>query len=197
MPERILVVDDQPDTCELLKEALGRACYAVACAPDGEAAVEAVKSGPDRYDLIVLDLDFGPAKPDGLAALADLKRIDGDLPVVMLSGKGTIETAVQAMHAGAADFVEKTPYMADALLAVVQRELRAAFQLRQFAARKCHRKARHDAALDRFVTLIKRRCIANRIGYALVSTADHLGAALAAFLARRREAGRKASSKRR
>jgi DNA-binding NtrC family response regulator len=93
--------------------------------------VEAVKSGRDGYDLVVLDLDFGPARPDGLAALAALKRINGDLPVVMLSGKGSIETAVQAMHAGAADFVEKTPYMADALLPVVQRELRAASQLRK------------------------------------------------------------------
>jgi len=131
MPERILVVDDQQETCELLEEALGRAGYEVACAADGEAAVEAVKSSRNGYDLIVLDLDFGPAKPDGLSALAELKRIDGDLPVVMLSGKGTIETAVQAMHAGAADFVEKTPYMADALLPAVRRELRAASQLRK------------------------------------------------------------------
>ncbi|MFQ5809258.1 MAG: sigma-54-dependent transcriptional regulator [Armatimonadota bacterium] len=131
MPERILVVDDQQETCELLEEALGGAGYAVECAPDGETAVEAVKSGKDGYDLVVLDLDFGPAKPDGLSALAELKRIDGDLPVVMLSGKGTIETAVQAMEAGAAYFVEKTPYMADTLLPVVQRELRAASQLRK------------------------------------------------------------------
>jgi DNA-binding NtrC family response regulator len=131
MPERILVVDDQQETCELLEEALGGAGYAVECAPDGERAVEAVKSGKDGYDLIVLDLDFGPAKPDGLSALAELKRIHGDLPVVMLSGKGTIETAVQAMHTGAADFVEKTPYMTDALLPVVKRELQAAEQLRK------------------------------------------------------------------
>jgi two-component system nitrogen regulation response regulator NtrX len=131
MPDRILVVDDQQETCQLLEEALGRAGYEVACAPDGEAGVEAVKSSDDGFSLVVLDLDFGPAKPDGLSALAELKRVDSDLPVVMLSGKGTVETAVQALHAGAADFVEKTPYMTDALLPVVQRELRAAFQLRK------------------------------------------------------------------
>jgi uncharacterized protein (DUF58 family) len=52
-------------------------------------------------------------------------------------------------------------------------------------------------ALRRFLARVQRRCIANRIGYALVNTADHLGATLSRFLARRREFGRKAASKRR
>jgi two-component system nitrogen regulation response regulator NtrX len=78
-----------------------------------------------RPQLIVLDIWLQGSKLDGIQVLDTLKREQADLPVVMISGHGTIETAVASIKKGAYDFIEK-PFKADRLIHVVSRALEAA-----------------------------------------------------------------------
>ncbi len=100
----ILVVDDDPDMRAYLERFLADRGYhavAVATAEDAVAAYAA-----HRPAAVVLDVVM-PGTMDGLAALAAFKRIDRDVPVIVLSGQGRTSTVVQAMKLGAADFVSK------------------------------------------------------------------------------------------
>jgi len=107
MPERILIVDDQiPLQEELLQILTGRGAEAKA-ADDAETALEMIGHNPEAFDLVILDYDFGPGKMDGLEALEGIRKFNSNLPVIFLSGKGTISTAVEAMKLGALDFIEK------------------------------------------------------------------------------------------
>ena len=78
-----------------------------------------------RPQLLVLDIWLQGSKLDGIEVLDAIKREHADLPVVMISGHGTIETAVASIKKGAYDFVEK-PFKADRLIHVVERALEAA-----------------------------------------------------------------------
>lgn len=101
----ILVVDDEAAIRRSLREILEYEDYAVDEAEDGEAALDKLRS--NRYDVVLLDVKM--PKRDGLEVLAELRRIQYDGPVVMISGHGNIETAVEATKLGAFDFVEKPP----------------------------------------------------------------------------------------
>ena len=111
MPERILVADDQANVRELLESLLSRRGADVSLAEDAESAFQIIESTPDGFDLIILDLDFGPGKMHGLQALEEIHRCDAEVPVIILTGKGTVSSAVEAMKLGAQDFVEKNFYI--------------------------------------------------------------------------------------
>ncbi|MBN2495604.1 MAG: sigma-54-dependent Fis family transcriptional regulator [Deltaproteobacteria bacterium] len=113
MPGKVLLVDDQPEVRELLAELLaGRGWEAVGFA-DGDRALAALGEGDGEVDLVVLDLDLGPGARDGLSVLGDLKARFADLPVVILTGKGTVDDAVRAMRLGATDFIAKDPRLGE------------------------------------------------------------------------------------
>jgi two-component system nitrogen regulation response regulator NtrX len=114
MRERILVVDDEAGVRSSLVAILGDEGYAVDAVESGEAALLALES--HRYDLVVLDVWLPGA--DGLAVLQRVREADAELPVVVISGHGTIETAVKAVRLGAQDFVEKPLSLEKTLLAV-------------------------------------------------------------------------------
>jgi len=115
MEAPILVVDDQPEVRDLLEDLLKRRGHQVETAAYAEAALDLVTARPDEYALVILDLDFGEGRVDGLEALQRLKVLAPDLPVVMLSGKGTTSSVVQAIKLGAEDFIEKDAYMEEQL----------------------------------------------------------------------------------
>jgi two-component system nitrogen regulation response regulator NtrX len=119
----ILVVDDEGDIRDLISGILTDEGYETRIAGDSEAALAAVRSR--RPQLVILDIWLQGSKLDGIQVLDILKREQPDLPVVMISGHGTIETAVASIKKGAYDFVEK-PFKADRLLHVVERALEAA-----------------------------------------------------------------------
>lgn len=121
----ILIVDDEADIRESLSGILEDEGYQVRTAPDGQAALDAVT---ERVPSLVL-LDIWMPGMDGLEVLSRLKRRVPDLPVVMISGHGTIETAVQATQKGAYDFIEKPPQV-DRLLLTISRAVRES-QLRK------------------------------------------------------------------
>jgi DNA-binding NtrC family response regulator len=106
MPQTILVVDDDPVQRRLLETAISRSGMTVLTAPGGQPALDLI-GGPkgDQITLMLLDL----VMPDmgGLDVLARLRATNPDLPVIVLTAKGGIDSAVEAMRAGANDFLVK------------------------------------------------------------------------------------------
>src|ERR1700748_2704371 len=119
----ILVVDDEEDIRDLISGILRDEGYETRLAGDSDAALAAVRSR--RPQLVILDIWLQGSRLDGIQILEALKREQPDLPVVMISGHGTIETAVASIKKGAYDFIEQ-PFKADRLLHVVERALEAA-----------------------------------------------------------------------
>jgi DNA-binding NtrC family response regulator len=117
----ILVVDDEPDIRQLLQDILEDEGYEVHTAENAETAR---RLRTERMpDLILLDI-WMPDE-DGITLLKDWLRDDGLCPVIMMSGHGTVETAVEATRLGAYDFLEKPLSMAK-LLVTVERALETA-----------------------------------------------------------------------
>ena len=123
MAADILVVDDEADIRELVAGILEDEGYAVRTAADSNGALAAFRAR--KPALLVQDIWMQGGGLDGLEMLDAVKGIDPDLPVVMISGHGTIETAVSAIKRGAYDFLEK-PFKSDRLLLVVERALESA-----------------------------------------------------------------------
>jgi two-component system nitrogen regulation response regulator NtrX len=119
MREHILIVDDEAGVRQSLVGILEDEGYVAHAVESGEAALAALESR--RYDLALLDV-WLPGM-DGLETLARMRALDAELPVVVISGHGTIETAVKAVRSGARDFVEK-PLSLEKTLLVVRNTLR-------------------------------------------------------------------------
>ena len=122
MAADILVVDDEADIRELVSGILADEGYQVRVAANSEAALSAISAR--KPALLVLDIWMTGGGMDGLEMLDMVKTLDPDLPVLMISGHGNIETAVSAIKRGAYDFLEK-PFKSDRLLLLVERALEA------------------------------------------------------------------------
>ena len=123
MAHDILIVDDEADIRALIAGILEDEGYSTREAANSDAALEAVRAR--RPSLIIQDIWLQGSTLDGLGILAEVKRDHPDVPVVMISGHGNIETAVEAIRIGAYDFVEK-PFQTDRLLIIVERAIEAA-----------------------------------------------------------------------
>ena len=135
----VLIVDDEPDIRELVAGILSDEGYSVRTAGDSEEALAAIRAR--KPSLLILDIWMQGAGMDGLELLDLVKGLDPDLPVIMISGHGNIETAVSAIKRGAYDFLEK-PFKSDRLLLVVERALEAtSLQAREPAAAHAERHA--------------------------------------------------------
>ena len=117
--ESILVVDDEAGVRASLTGILGDEGYLVDAVESGEAGLQALESR--EYDLLLLDVWL--PQIDGIETLSRVRTLDPDLPVVVISGHGSIETAVKAVRMGARDFVEK-PLSLEKTLLVVKNALR-------------------------------------------------------------------------
>ena len=119
MSKRVLIVDDEASIRSSLEKLLSYENYKTFTSPDGPSALETVSG--ERIDLVLLDIKM-PGM-DGLEVLGKLKEMREDLPVVIISGHGTIQTAVEATRLGAFDFIEK-PIDLDKLLLTVRNGLK-------------------------------------------------------------------------
>jgi len=119
MRESILIVDDEGGVRSSLVGILGDEGYHAEAVDSGEACLQALDAR--RYDLLLLDV-WLPGM-DGLETLARVRTLDPELPVVVISGHGSIETAVKAVRMGALDFAEK-PLSLEKILVVVKNALR-------------------------------------------------------------------------
>src|SRR5690349_6535861 len=116
----ILIVDDEADIRELVAGILQDEGYGTRTARDSDDALNQVATR--RPNLIFLDIWLQGSRLDGLQVLEQVKQQHPDMPVVMISGHGNIETAVAAIKQGAYDFIEK-PFKADRLVLVADRAL--------------------------------------------------------------------------
>ncbi len=120
MAADILIIDDEADIRELISGILQDEGFETRLAHNSDAALAEVSQR--RPSLVVLDIWLQGSKLDGLDLLLELKQRVPDLPVVIISGHGNIETAVAAIKRGAYDYIEK-PFNSDRLLLVVSRAL--------------------------------------------------------------------------
>ncbi|MCC6827843.1 MAG: sigma-54-dependent Fis family transcriptional regulator [Novosphingobium sp.] len=114
----ILIVDDERDIRELVAGVLSDEGYDTRTAGDSQSAIEAVDQR--RPSLVLLDVWLHGSPMDGLEVLDAIKAREPELPVIIFSGHGNIDTAVAAISRGAMDFIEK-PFEAEKLLHLVAR----------------------------------------------------------------------------
>ncbi|GGD92581.1 sigma-54-dependent Fis family transcriptional regulator [Tsuneonella deserti] len=114
----ILIVDDERDIRELVAGVLSDEGYECRTAADSTSALAAVDER--RPSLVLLDVWLHGSPMDGLEVLDEIKKREPELPVIIFSGHGNIDTAVSAVSRGAMDFIEK-PFEAEKLLLLVQR----------------------------------------------------------------------------
>ena len=119
----ILIVDDEVDIRSAITGILEDEGYSSREAGNSTQALEEIDRS--RPDLLVLDIWLQNSEFDGMELLSEVKKSYPHLPVVMISGHGTIEMAVTAIQRGAYDFIEK-PFKADRLLLIVKRAIEAA-----------------------------------------------------------------------
>jgi DNA-binding NtrC family response regulator len=137
--EHVLVVDDEPDMRDALTAALRREGLCVSTASNGVEALDKAQAQP--FDLIITDVRM--PRMGGLALLQEIKRAAPALPVVMMTGYGRIEDAVEAMKAGAFDYLLK-PFSLEDLKAVVAKALSSG----PGGARPSLEAPRHEGAED-------------------------------------------------
>ncbi len=123
MAADILIVDDEADIRKLISGILSDEGYETRVAADAEAAFEKIRDR--RPSLIVLDIWLEGSRMDGNQILELVKKDHPDLPVIMISGHGNIEMAVNAIKMGAYDFIEK-PFKTDRVLLQIERAIETA-----------------------------------------------------------------------
>lgn len=173
MSSDVLVIDDEADIRDLIGGILEDEGHQVRAARDADEALEAVRRR--KPSLVILDIWLQGSRVDGLELLGMLKEIDPDMPVLVISGHGTIETAVTAIRRGAYDFIEK-PFTADRLLVVVGRAIETARLKRENAALRARSAASSEligasavmaqlrAAIDRIAPTNSRVLISGSAG---------------------------------
>ena len=131
MAAEILIVDDEADIRSLVSGILMDEGYQTRAAGDADAALEAIRAR--RPSLILLDIWLEGSRMDGMEILERVKKDHPDLPVIMISGHGTVEMAVSALKIGAYDFIEK-PFKSDRLLMLIERAVETTRLKRENAA---------------------------------------------------------------
>ncbi|GAN53993.1 nitrogen assimilation response regulator NtrX [Tanticharoenia sakaeratensis] len=130
MEHEILIVDDEPDIRLLIEGILRDEGYETRVAGNSDEAIAAFRAR--RPSLVILDIWLQGSKLDGIGILKAMQAEEPGLPTVMISGHGTIETAVASLQLGAYDFIEK-PFQSDRLVVVIRRALEAARLARENA----------------------------------------------------------------
>jgi two-component system response regulator PilR (NtrC family) len=143
----ILVVDDEDIMREILEKLLTREGYHVRVAASGEEGLEFAKSFP--FDAVIVDVMM-PGM-DGLTLLEELKKLDEELPILMVTAFASVETAIAAMKRGAFDYITK-PFKNDEVLVVV----RNAVERRQLVAENAALRQNLQAQYQRFAGIIGR-----------------------------------------
>jgi DNA-binding NtrC family response regulator len=118
--KRILVIDDDLETCNFLTEIFSEEGWQVSSSQSAEAALTEVERG--GVDLIVSDINLG-GRVNGVTLLKEVKKTSPAAEVILISGFGTLETAVEAIREGAFDYISK-PFNVNAVIATARRALK-------------------------------------------------------------------------
>jgi two-component system, NtrC family, nitrogen regulation response regulator NtrX len=158
MASDILIVDDEADIRDLVAGILTDEGHGTRTAADADTALTEIANR--RPSLVFLDIWLQGSRLDGLALLDEVKKEHAELPVIMISGHGNIETAVSAIKRGAYDYIEK-PFKSDRLVLVAERALEASKLRREVKAlRERAGEARQllgtSAAMNHLRTMIEK-----------------------------------------
>lgn len=114
--KRILIADDEGDFRDIIKDILIEEQFSLAEASSGLNALEIFKN--NHFDVVLLDLRMPDL--DGIETMKELKKIDSQIPIIILTAFGDIPTAVEAVKLGAYDFITKPPEF-DKLITIIKR----------------------------------------------------------------------------
>jgi len=124
---KILIIDDEKDICFLISEILKDEKYLTDIALNSD---EALKKFNDKPNLVILDVWLSNSKLDGIELLKEFKRIDNNIPIIIISGHGTVDLAVKSIKNGAYDFLEK-PFNSDKLIILTKRAIESSYLLNE------------------------------------------------------------------
>ncbi|MBI4682917.1 MAG: response regulator [Nitrospirae bacterium] len=120
MPEKLLIVDDEPDMLKLLSMIIReKTSYESVTTNNPLEAVDLVKQG--GFDLVIADLKMPGL--DGVELIDAIKKIDEDLPIIIITAYGNVESALEIMHKGAFDFITK-PFRKEHILYTIDKALK-------------------------------------------------------------------------
>ncbi len=160
MPSDILIVDDEADIRELIAGILEDEGHTTRLARDSDEALQSIEER--RPNLVILDIWLQGSRLDGLEVLSVIRRAYPELPVVIISGHGNIETAVTAIKRGAYDYIEK-PFKADRLVLVAMRALETS-QLKREVQQLRERSTDSADMIGKSVAINQLRSAIDRIG---------------------------------
>ena len=120
---KILIIDDEKDICFLISEILVDEKYTAEYATNSSIALN--KFTKFKPDLIILDIWLGNSDLDGIELLKKFKELNPLIPIIIISGHGTVDLAVNAIKSGAYDFVEK-PFNSEKIIIVSKRAIESA-----------------------------------------------------------------------
>ena len=127
---KILIIDDEIDICKQLSGLLNDLGYNSSYSNTAEEGIELFRT--KNFSLVLLDILLNNSKFDGFQTLEKIKNINQDIPVIMISGHGNIETAVNSIKQGAYDFVEK-PFDGDIIVFKIKKALETLFLKRKLS----------------------------------------------------------------
>jgi FixJ family two-component response regulator len=165
---RALIADDQTDVLEALRLLLKREGYQILSVTSPAAIMNAIEK--NDFDVLLMDLNYArdtTSGQEGLSLLSRIRTIDESLPVVVMTAWGTVQLAVEAMHLGVGDFVQK-PWENDRLLAILRTQVERGRHLRKQQRLASVREALSRAMAD----CIDLRCLAGLAGRSLAATLD-------------------------
>ena len=117
---KVLIIDDEKDICFLISEILKDEDYVTTSAINSDEAIK--KFTTNKPDLIILDVWLSNSKLDGIELLKEFKLLDSKIPIIIISGHGTVDLAVKSIKNGAYDFLEK-PFNSDKLVILAKRAI--------------------------------------------------------------------------
>lgn len=120
MPEKLLIVDDEPDMLKLLSMIIReKTPYEVTTTNNPLEALDFVKKG--GFDIVIADLKMPGL--DGIELLDAVKRVDQDIPVIIMTAYGTVESAAETIEKGGFDFITK-PFRKEQILMTIDKALK-------------------------------------------------------------------------
>ena len=117
---KVLIIDDEKDICFLISEILKDEKYMTFTAQNSDEAISSFNK--NKPDLVILDVWLSNSKLDGIEILKEFKNLNKNIPVIIISGHGTVDLAVSAIKNGAYDFLEK-PFNSDKLIIISKRAI--------------------------------------------------------------------------
>ncbi len=125
---KVLIIDDEKDICFLISEILKDEDFVTSISLNSDQAIK--EFSDNKPDLIILDVWLSNSKLDGIELLREFKKLDNKIPIIIISGHGTVDLAVKSIKNGAYDFLEK-PFNSDKLIILAKRAIESSLLINE------------------------------------------------------------------